>query len=322
MVPGAEMLSTSGGSSVAAPPSGLRFRVNSPNVQYTSDRIVSRFMYEDTSCEVTPSGEVVVTPSTTQYTFTTSTAVPRMGLMLVGLGGNNGTTVAASILANREKMAWRTKAGLQQPNYFGSLTQASTVRLGKDPKGDNISIPFKDILPMVNPNDIVVGGWDISDANLAVAMERAQVLEPDLQRQVAPKLSAIVPLPSIYYPDFIAANQSERANNVMRGSKQDNLEQVRKDIRDFRAANQLDSVVVLWTANTERYADIVEGVNDSADNLLAAIKAGHSEVSPSTVFAVACILEGVPFINGSPQNTFVPGCVELAERHRVRLMCL
>ena len=70
-----------------------------------------------------------------------------------------------------------------------------------------------------------------------------------------------------------------------------------------------------WTANTERYADIIQGVNDTADNLLRAIEQGHSEVSPSTVFAVACILEGAPFINGSPQNTFVPGAVELAERH-------
>ncbi|KAL1838368.1 hypothetical protein VTK73DRAFT_4346 [Phialemonium thermophilum] len=74
-------------------------------------------------------------------------------------------------------------------------------------------------------------------------------------------------------------------------------------------------VIVLWTANTERYADILEGVNDTADNLLKAIEAGHEEVAPSTVFAVASILEGAPFINGSPQNTFVPGAIELAERH-------
>lgn len=75
-------------------------------------------------------------------------------------------------------------------------------------------------------------------------------------------------------------------------------------------------MIVLWTANTERYADIVPGVNDTADNLLQAIKTGHEEVSPSTVFAVACILENTPFINGSPQNTFVPGAIQLAERHK------
>lgn len=84
---------------------------------------------------------------------------------------------------------------------------------------------------------------------------------------------------------------------------------------EFKSANSLDKVIVQWTANTERYADILEGVNDTSDNLMKAIESGHEEVSPSTVFAVASILENAPFINGSPQNTFVPGAIELAEKH-------
>lgn len=84
---------------------------------------------------------------------------------------------------------------------------------------------------------------------------------------------------------------------------------------DFKQSNGLDKVIVLWTANTERYADIIPGVNDTAENLLQAIKNGHEEVSPSTVFSVACALDKVPFINGSPQNTFVPGAIQLAEQH-------
>jgi myo-inositol-1-phosphate synthase len=125
------------------------------------------------------------------------------------------------------------------------------------------------------------------------------------------------PLPSIYYPTFINANQSERADNLIPGEdKQAHLEHIRKDIRDFKAQNGLDKVIVLWTANTERYAELIDGVNDTADNLLNAIKTSHAEVSPSTVFAVASILEGCPYINGAPQNTFVPGCIELAEKHK------
>ena len=73
---------------------------------------------------------------------------------------------------------------------------------------------------------------------------------------------------------------------------------------------------MLWTANTERFADIIPGVNDTAENLMKAIEAGHEEVSPSTIFAVACILDNTPFINGSPQNTFVPGAIDLAEKHK------
>lgn len=76
-------------------------------------------------------------------------------------------------------------------------------------------------------------------------------------------------------------------------------------------------VIVLWTANTERFCDIRPGLNESADELLASIRRSDPEVSPSTVFAVASILEGCSYINGSPQNTFVPGVLELADKHRV-----
>jgi len=59
---------------------------------------------------------------------------------------------------------------------------------------------------------------------------------------------------------------------------------------------------------------VAAGLNDTADNLLKSIASNAEEVSPSTIFAVASILEGVSYINGSPQNTFVPGVIELAQR--------
>jgi myo-inositol-1-phosphate synthase len=237
--------------------------------------------------------------------------------MMVGLGGNNGTTLTATILANRHNIHWHTKEGLQKPNYIGSVLRASTLRLGVDPTtGSDVHVPLSSVLPTVHPNDLVIGGWDISSAALNDAMTRAQVLPYDLQRQLAPLMAPIHPLPSIYYPDFIAANQEDRADNLIPGTdKQAHLEHLRKDIRDFKKNNGLDTVVVFWTANTERYSDIIPGINDTAENLLKAIKDSHDEVSPSTVFAVASILEGCPFINGAPQNTFVPGCIALAEQH-------
>ncbi len=60
-----------------------------------------------------------------------------------------------------------------------------------------------------------------------------------------------------------------------------------------------------------------QGVNDTADNILKAIDDNNSEVSPSSMFAIASILEKCPFINGSPQNTFVPGVIQLAIQHDV-----
>jgi myo-inositol-1-phosphate synthase len=214
-------------------------------------------------------------------------------------------------------MTWNTKEGTTKANYWGSLIMASTVKLGNDARGNSVSTPIRNMLPMVNPNDIVWGGWDINGMNLGDAMKRSKVLDYDLQRQLYPLMEKIKPLPSVYFPDFIAANQSDRADNILTGSKQAQMEQIQKDIREFKASNSLDKVIVLWTANTERFASVEEGVNDTAENVLASIERDEAEVSASTIFAVASILEGSMFINGSPQNTFVPGVVELARQKKI-----
>eukprot|EP00934_Nitzschia_sp_Nitz4_P006620 Nitzschia sp. Nitz4//scaffold315_size20666//4092//6029//NITZ4_008641-RA/size20666-snap-gene-0.17-mRNA-1//1//CDS//3329547486//6610//frame0 len=286
------------------------FKVQSSKCQYTDDSILSKYTYETTIVEGN-----LVRPVETKMEFKTDVKVPKLGVMLVGLGGNNGCTCVAGALANKMGMTWNSKNGEQQANYWGSLLMSSTVPLGHDRRGNPVYTPMRNMLPMVHPNDIVWGGWDINSMNLGDAMRRSQVLSYELQEKLYPHMKDIVPQKSVYFPDFIAANQSDRADNVLTGSKQEQMEQIRKDIRDFQKANGLDRVILMWTANTERFASVEEGVNDTADNLLESIQRDEPELSASTIFAVASILEGCTFINGSPQNTFVPGVVELAKRH-------
>ena len=291
----------------------MSVKVHSSNVEYTEEFIESRYEYNTTSVSVNSDGSYSAVPRTNTMLFKTETCVPKVGMMLVGLGGNNGTTVTAGILANKYNLCWNTKDGEKRPNYFGSITQAGTVGLGVDAAGNEVHVPFNKLLPMVHPNDIEVDGWDISSMNLADAMERARVFDYSLQKQLRPHLERMVPRPSIYCPDFIAANQSERADNVLSGTKHDMVERIRADIRDFKEKKKLDKVIVLWTANTERFCDIKTGLNTTAEELLNSIQNNEEEVSPSTMFAVASVLEGCTYINGSPQNTFVPGLIELAE---------
>ncbi|RWS25841.1 inositol-3-phosphate synthase 1-A-like protein, partial [Leptotrombidium deliense] len=199
-----------------------------------------------------------------------------------------------------------------------SLPPPPTVFLGKDANLQDVFAPMSDLLPMVNPNDIVLDGWDISDLNLYDAMRRAEVLDFNLQEMLKPYMQQMKPRKAIYNPDFIAANQSERANNVIsEKEKWQQVTRIREDIRQFKADNALDTVIILWTANTERYTHVTPGIHDTAHNLLEAIKANASEIAPSTLFAVAAVLEGCTYINGSPQNTFVPGLIELAENEGV-----
>jgi len=295
-----------------------KIAVSGDHVSLKDGKLISNYIYQKNHVEVSPNGDVVIAPRQYKYQFETDVTVPKVGVLLVGWGGNNGSTLTAGLLANKLNMDWNTKSGKKSPNYYGSLTQATTIRVGSDDAGRDIHVPFNSILPMVHPNDLVIGGWDISKTNLADAMERAEVLDFDLQRQLRPLMEKMVPMPSIYYPDFIAANQSDRADNVLKTeSKQADLESLRKDIRDFKTENKLDRVIVVWTANTERFVDVSPELNGSADALLNSIANNEKEVSASQIFAVASILEGCPYINGSPQNTLTAGVVDLAMRHDV-----
>lgn len=237
MAPHAEVgLGSSNGTASSASSSANKdlFTVDSPNVVYTDSQIKSKYTYRTTSVEKTAAGKYVATPKETIYDFQVERKIPKVGMMLVGWGGNNGTTVTAGIIANKAGLTWATREGTQAANYYGSVVMGSTMKLGTDAKtAKDVNIPFHDVLPMVHPNDLVIGGWDISGMNLAAAMDRAAVLEPTLKAQIHKEMAAMTPLPSIYYPDFIAANQEERADNILKGSKasMEHVEQIRKDIK-------------------------------------------------------------------------------------------
>lgn len=95
---------------------------------------------------------------------------------MIGIGGNNGTTLTAGIFANKYNCSWETKLGIKYPNWFGSITQSSTIRIGMDANGKDVYVPLKSLIPMINPNDIEIDGWDISSMDLGQAMKRAKVI--------------------------------------------------------------------------------------------------------------------------------------------------
>lgn len=296
--------------------SASNLEVLSPNVQIDENFIEVDYDYQTSSVK-REGDKIQVRPETLSLKIRTEKNVPKLGLMLVGWGGNNGSTLSAALEANRRELQWRKKTGIQKANWYGSITQASTVYLGNDENGKDVYIPMKDLVPMVNPNDIVVDGWDISSLNIGDSMRRAQVLDVELQDQLYKELSKMQPRPSIYDPDFIAANQSARADNLIQGTKYSQFQQIRKDIQEFKTTSGVDKIIVLWTANTERFCDVHDGLNTTMDELFASLKANKPEISPSTIFAMASIAERCTYINGSPQNTFVPGLIEMAEHHGV-----
>lgn len=93
-------------------------------------------------------------PVKTVLKIRTDCKVPRLGVMLVGWGGNNGSTLTAALEANRRKLEWRTRTKVQESNWLGSITQASTVLLGTDENGADVFAPMNELVPMVHPDNI------------------------------------------------------------------------------------------------------------------------------------------------------------------------
>ncbi len=69
-----------------------------------------------------------------------------------------------------------------------------------------------------------------------------------------------------------------------------------------------EKVIVLWTANTEMYLlPEIETKEDLQERI-----ASPTLLPASVLYCIACIDEGVVYLNGSPQNTFHPAVLEYA----------
>lgn len=55
--------------------------------------------------------------------------------------------------------------------------------------------------------------------------------------------------------NFVAANQMKRADNILDDamSNREVADKLQDDIENFKKSRSLDKVIVLWTANTEKY---------------------------------------------------------------------
>ncbi|GAW81439.1 inositol-3-phosphate synthase [Plasmodium gonderi] len=240
----------------------------------------------------------------------------KLGVLLIGIGGNNATTMLGGICANAKKLTYLNKYEMKKANYLGSVFLSSNMRLGYDLKNkEHTYCPIHKLIEVYNPENITFGGWDINNLNLKDCLIRNKVFEHDLIEKIKDDMN-YVPLKSVYFKgNFIAANQQKRVNNILTGNnKLEILEKVRDQIRNFKKTNNLDEVIVLWSGNTEKNIPHIEGVNDTYRNILLACKNNHESVSPSILYSLAAVLENSPFINSSPQNTLVNGVVQLAQQ--------
>ncbi len=231
-------------------------------------------------------------------------ATGKLGVLCVGLGAVTSTFMTGVLMARK---------GLAKP--VGSMTQYDKMRVGR---GENKKyLHYGEIVPLADLNDIVFGAWDVYPANAYESAMNAEVLKEKDIRPVKEELEQIVPMKAAFDKKF--ASRLEGDNVKQCKDRWDMMEQVREDIRNFKAANGCERVVVLWAASTEVYVPVVPEIHNTLADLEAAMKADDQvNIAPSMCYAMAALLEGAPFIMGAPNTTVdIPAMWELAEKTKM-----
>ena len=228
-------------------------------------------------------------------------APERLGILLQGMGAV-ASTVVAGVLAIRQ--------GLGEP--VGSLTQMSHIRLGK--RTENRNPKLNDFVPLAKLEGIVFGGWDIFGGDLYEACTHAEVLEPALLAKLEGALREIKPMAGAFDPYYV---KRLNGTHIKPGTRRDWANALRQDIRDFKAKNNLDRVVLINCSSTEVY--IEQGpVHQSMEAFERGLDENDSTISPAMVYAYSALMEGVPYANGTPSLAAdIPALLHLADQKSV-----
>jgi len=226
----------------------------------------------------------------------------KLGILLPGMGAVGTTFIAGCLLARR---------GLGEP--VGSLTQMGTIRVGK--RTDNNSPLIKDFISLAKLDDLVFGGWDLFHDNAYQAARTAEVLTVEHLNLVKDELEQIKPMSAVFFPEFV---RRLRGENVKKGDNKWELAQaVREDIRNFKKVNGLDRAVAVWCGSTEVHTEPTD-VHSTLEKFEAGLKNSDPSISPSMIYAYACLMEDVGYCNGAPNLTVDAGAIrELAIKRKL-----
>jgi myo-inositol-1-phosphate synthase len=227
----------------------------------------------------------------------------KLGVLLPGFGAVATTFVAGVEAARR---------GIAEP--IGSLTQMNTIRLGK--RTDNNTPLIKDLVPLSELEDLVFGAWDpIPDNGYESAVNAGVLHKENHLDPIKDFLSAIKPMPAAFDTNYVKKLDGP---NVKTGdTKKEFAEQLREDIRNFKAEHGCDRLVMVWCGSTEVYIRPGE-VHASIEAFEKGMEENHPDIAPSQLYAYAAIMEGVPYANGAPNLSADSAALEaLAKREGV-----
>lgn len=228
----------------------------------------------------------------------------KLGIMVVGCGA-----VATTFMTG----VFMTRKGLAKP--IGSMTQYDKIRVGKGT--DKKYLHYKDIVPLADLNDIVFGTWDVYPQNAYQAAVYAEVLKAKDIEPVRDELEAIKPMKAAFDKNYAKRLDGDNVKDCK--TRWDMVVELKKDIQNFKKANNCSRIVVIWAASTEIYVPYDERYHKNLAQFEEAFKSDDREhIAPSMCYAYAALTEGCPFIMGAPNTTVdIPAMWELSEQTRM-----
>ncbi|MBI4020726.1 MAG: inositol-3-phosphate synthase [Candidatus Aenigmarchaeota archaeon] len=229
-----------------------------------------------------------------------ASATGKLGVLIPGLGAVSTTFIAGVEMIRK---------GLTLP--YGSVSQMQTIRLGR--RDEKRSPNIADFVPLAKLNDLMFFAWDIFPENAYEAAKKARVLTNEDLEKVRAELEAVTPMKAVFDQRFV---KKLHGTHVKTGkTKHELAEQLREDIRQCR--KKVSRLVMVWCASTEAYIER-QAVHETVEGFERGLRENHDAISPSMIYAYAALMEGIPFVNGSPQLTVdIPALVELAKRKKV-----
>jgi len=194
----------------------------------------------------------------------------RVGIAVIGLNGAVATTAAAGIAMIR--------AG---SNDLSGLPLAS-----------------RDVDGMAAYRDLHFGGWDLSHDDLATAALKHGVLSESELANGASSLSDMRPWPAVGSTDFCA--NIDGANKIAAPGHRAAVKHIQDDLARFKSEQNLDRVVMINLASTERKADLGADALTSVEGFERGLDADDAAISPAMLYAYAAIASDTAYANFTP----------------------
>jgi myo-inositol-1-phosphate synthase len=207
----------------------------------------------------------------------------RLGVCIIGCNGAVATTVIAGVALMRK---------------------GSVPRLGMITEG-----PMKDLLDLAPLDNMVFGGWDLSNKNVYEAALTQGVIQHHLLDEVKEELSAIRPWPAVVSSRFLFSMAG--TNIVTANSVREELAFIERDIKAFKDQHNLENVVMVNLTSTEKYAELAD-VYMTLEAFEKGLDSNDERISPTMKYMYVACKQQIPHVNFTPSLSNVPALEKLA----------